>query len=150
MVVNIKSTPTSSHLNHISYLQSPGYKLCHSDEPEIIPHLFSSCPSLTCFWENLFAKTGSQLQPPPHNSHSAFIKWLKDYSQRHKRTSAGIPMEILLSFSLWDIWNHRNSVIFNTNYCVNHSPATVLSLSTEFWYLAGDSHIKNILFTLLS
>ncbi|KAF3653639.1 hypothetical protein FXO37_16869 [Capsicum annuum] len=74
-------------------------------------------------------------KPPSDRSHTAFVNWLKVISQRQKHTPAGIPMETVLSFSLWVIWNHQNRVMFSSNFSLNPSPAAAISLATEFWFL---------------
>ena len=80
--------------------------ICHQ-APESIIHVLRDCYLATSCWQNLGVNLGCEFFSLDSR------EWLKKYCRWDVKVGPLlIPWNLLFSFGLWTIWQHRNGVVF--------------------------------------
>lgn len=73
-----------------------------------------------------------------NSNHLDLLEWLKvNCLGDHQIQVNGILWSTLFPFAIWEIWKHRNKVIFENTPPNLHLHSTCTRLATEYFYCAG-------------
>ena len=91
-------------------IQDSSCPLCNNSQ-ETIRHLLIECVVAKEFWHKLMV---------PPEMVSSFVDmdlfcWLKANCQSKVFHSSSVPWTFLFSFAIWNLWKHRNGMVFNNN-----------------------------------
>jgi len=107
----------------------PRCPLCRNRD-ESIAHMLKDCPFALNLWEQIGVP-----QPLTSSFHLDLLEWLKRNclcsNQFHIK---GIPWSFLFLFTVWELWKHRNGVVFDNkplNFNLHHS---CIRLATKYFF----------------
>ena len=91
-------------------IQDSSCPLCNNSQ-ETIRHLLIECVVAKEFWHKLMV---------PPEMVSSFVDmdlfcWLKANCQSKVFHSSSVPWTFVFSFAIWNLWKHRNGMVFNNN-----------------------------------
>ena len=127
-----ESLPVRSVLAMRGIIRESCCPLC-KNFPETISHLLKECVVAKNFWFKLRV---------PHDMVSSFagldwLEWLKVNCQSKILHFSSVPWSYVFSFAIWNLWKHRNSVVFN-NSIVNENLHNVSkNQALEYFYCVG-------------
>lgn len=113
---------------------------------EAINHMFRECPFAITFW--------NKLRTPPTLSYSNnfdLLEWLKVncLCDPHIKIN-GAPWSPLFPFAIWEIWKHRNRVVFKICPLNLHLHSICTWLAKKYFYCVGKNQkIKDFTTTLV-
>ena len=110
-----------------------------SQHPETIIHLLRDCYVASTCWQNLGM---DDLESDFYCSN--LDAWLEKNCKQIKPSShLQIPWNILFSFGVWILWNHRNRVVFKNTPPSFSIHKGVIQRAAEFTFYAKTSSSKN-------
>jgi hypothetical protein len=101
------------------YVENSCCVICDDEPNESLLHLFFSCDFSQNFWWRLGYEWNTNL---------ALIDMLKDGKHRH----GGICFKEILIIGTWNLWNHRNRIIFDNE---DRSLETCYGMFKEYFAL---------------
>ena len=108
--------------------------LCrNASEPAI--HLLRECPYAKQIWRKVGIPT---IMEASYNLE--MLQWLKaNCLTSHDILSNGVPWKILFTFTVWNLWKHRNRVVFE-NFVLNpRLHYTCIKQAVDYFYCIGKS-----------
>ena len=132
-----ESLPVRSVLAMRGIIRESCCPLC-KNFPETISHLLKECVVAKDFWFKLRV---------PHDMVSSFadldlLEWLKVNCQSKTLHYSSMPWSYVFSFTIWNLWKHRNGMVFN-NSIVNGSLDSVSkNQALEYYYCVGKARCQ--------
>ena len=108
------------------------YPLCRNHEETII-HTLKDCPIAMIFWRKIRT---------PQNifnfMHLNLADWLRtNCLDSNLNQINGIPWSIVFPLVVWDLWKHRNNMVFQ-NSPINHNLHSLcMKVATKYFYCMG-------------
>ena len=126
------SLPIRSVLAMRGIIRDSCCPLCNNF-PETISHLLKECVVAKEFWY--------KLKVPPEMV-SSFVDmdlfcWLKVNCQSKVFHSSAVPWTFVFSFVIWNLWKHRNGMVFNNNILNENLHGVSKSQVLEYYYCLG-------------
>lgn len=113
----------------------PSYPICKSQN-ESISHMLRECPFVISLWERVGVP-----QTLTNTYHLGFLEWLKRNCHYNNQIHVnGIPLSTLFLFTVWELWKHRNSVVFDNAPFNPNLHYTCIRLATIFFFCVSKSH----------
>ena len=108
--------------------------LCRNASESAI-HLLRECPYAMQIWRKVGIPT---MMEASYNLE--MFQWLKaNCLSSHDILSNGVPWKILFSFTVWNLWKHRNKVVFENSILNPRLHYTCIKQAVDYFYYIGKS-----------
>ena len=114
------------------------YPFCR-DTSESAIHLLRECPFAKQIWRKVGIPTTMEA-----SFNLEMHQWLKtNCLSSHDILSNGVPWKILFTFTMWNLWKHRNRVVFENSILNPRLHYTCIKQAVDYYYCIRKSiHAK--------
>ena len=102
-------------------------------------HLLRECPYAMQIWRKIGIPTTMEA-----SYNLEMLQWLKaNCLSSHDILSNGVPWKILFAFTVWNLWKHRNRVVFENSVLNPRLHYTSIKQAVDYFYCIGKSIYVN-------
>ena len=109
--------------------------LLRRNTSEFAIHLLRECPFAKQIWRKVGIQTTMEA-----SLYLEMLQWLKtNCLSNHDILSNGVPWKNLFTFTVWNLWKHRNRVIFENSILNPRLHYTCIKQAVDYYHCIGKS-----------